>query len=319
MPPTFDRNFDPRYGEAVEVAPGIRRLTAPNAGPFTFRGTNTYLIGTGALVVIDPGPDDPAHIQAVRAAIGDAPVSTILITHTHRDHSLAARPLQALTGAPIAAAGPHRAARPLHPDEAPRIEAGGDVGLAPDTLVAHGDGLESGGFRLEAVATPGHTANHLAFALAGSDLLFSGDHVMGWSTTVVAPPDGAMRDYMASLDTLLARPEGRYLPGHGGAIADAHAHVEALRAHRLARERAIVAAVAAGRHGIGEIVAEVYSGLDTALRKAAGLSTLAHLEDLVDRGVLCADRPGLDGAYSVCGAPSPSGSTGGASAPAKRS
>lgn len=319
MPLTFDRDFDPRHGEAVEIVPGIRRLTAPNVGPFTFRGTNTYLVGVSALIVIDPGPDDAKHVEALRAAIGTAPVSAILITHTHHDHSRAARPLQALTGAPTASAGAHRAARPPHPDETARTDAGGDLAFTPDMLVAHGDVVAVDGFRLEAVATPGHTANHLAFGLGGSDLLFSGDHVMGWSTTVVAPPDGAMRDYMASLDTLLARPEGRYLPGHGGAIADAHAYVGELRAHRLARERAIVAAVAAGKADIDAIVAAVYPGLDPALGQAAGLSALAHLEDLVARGVLRADRPGRAGAYRVCGSASAAGSAAGASPPAKRS
>ncbi|HSK41926.1 MAG TPA: MBL fold metallo-hydrolase, partial [Arenibaculum sp.] len=317
----FDRDFDPRHGDAVEIVPGVRRVTAPNSGPFTFRGTNTYLVGDRDLVVIDPGPDDAAHLRALRDAIGGARVSTILVTHTHRDHTLAARPLQALSGAPIASAGPHRAARPLHTGETARMEAGGDSAFVPDQIVAHGGVLEAGGFRLEAIATPGHTANHLAFALGGTDLLFSGDHVMGWSTTVVAPPDGSMRDYMSSLEVLLARPERRFLPGHGGMIADADDYVRALREHRLLRERAIVAAVAAGLHKVPDIVAAVYPGLDDALRVAAGMSALAHLEDLVDRGVVRADRPGIDGTYSVAGSAATSApdSPGSTSPPPERS
>jgi glyoxylase-like metal-dependent hydrolase (beta-lactamase superfamily II) len=317
----FDRDFDPRHGDAVEIVPGVRRVTAPNSGPFTFRGTNTYLVGERDLVVIDPGPDDPAHLDALRAAIGGARVSTILVTHTHRDHTLAARPLQALTGAPIVSAGPHRAARPLHAGETARMDAGGDSAFAPDTVLVHGGVVQAGGFRLEAVATPGHTANHLAFGLGGTDLLFSGDHVMGWSTTVVAPPDGSMRDYMTSLDVLLARPERRFLPGHGGIIPDADAYVRALREHRLLRERAILEAVAAGRHKVPDIVAAVYPGLDEALRVAAGMSALAHLEDLVDRKIVRAEKPGIDGVYSVAGsaAASPSGASGSTSPPPERS
>ena len=305
----FDRDFDPRHGKAVEIVPGVRRVTAPNSGPFTFRGTNTYLVGDSDLVVIDPGPEDPAHLRTLRDAIGGARVSTILITHTHRDHTLAARPLQALTGAPVVSAGPHRAARPLHAGETARMDAGGDFAFALDQIVADAGVVEAGGFRLEAVATPGHTANHLAFGLGGTDLLFSGDHVMGWSTTVVAPPDGAMRDYMNSLEVLLARSERRFLPGHGGMISDAAAYVRALREHRLLRERAILEAVAAGHHKVPDIVATVYPGLDEALRVAAGMSALAHLEDLVDRKVVRTDQPGIDGTYSVAGSAATSAST----------
>ena len=306
---TFDRDFDPRHGDAVEIVPGVRRVTAPNSGPFTFRGTNTYIVGDHDLVVIDPGPDDAAHLRALRDAIGGARVSTILITHTHRDHTLAARPLQALTGAPVASAGPHRAARPLHAGETARMEAGGDSAFAPDQIIAHGGVEEASGFRLEAIATPGHTANHLVFGLGGTDLLFSGDHVMGWSTTVVAPPDGAMRDYMSSLEVLLARPERRYLPGHGGMITKADDYVRALQEHRLLRERQIVDAVAAGRHKVPDVVAAVYPGLDAALHVAAGMSALAHLEDLVDRKVIQAERPGIEGIYSVEGSAAASAST----------
>ena len=291
MAPAFDRDFDPRHGEAAEVAPGVRRVTAANAGPFTFRGTNTFLIGRRALAVLDPGPADPTHVEAVMRAIGDAKVAHILVSHTHRDHSPAARLIRAETGAPVLAAGPHRAARTPHPDEETQLDAAGDLEFSPDIALQHGTILEDEDYRLEAVATPGHTANHLAFALLGRGLVFTGDHVMGWSTTVVAPPEGSMADYMASLDRLLARPESRYLPAHGGAVADGPAHVRALKAHRRMREAAILEGLRRGDRTIAELVERVYRGLDPRLAPAASLSTLAHLEDLVRRGAAAADGP----------------------------
>ncbi len=300
----FNRSFEPQTGVAVNVAPDVRRVTAPNPGPFTFHGTNTFLIGREALAVLDPGPADAAHIDALIGAIGGVRVAHILVSHTHRDHSPGARLLQARTGAPILAAGPHRPARPARPGEELRLDASADLDFSPDALLADGDIVEGPGYRLEAVATPGHTGNHLAFALLGADVLFSGDHVMGWATTVVAPPDGAMPDYMASLDRLLARPEKICLPAHGGAIRDAHAYIRALRAHRKMREAAIVEGMRRGDTRISEIVARVYQGLDPRLAGAAALSTLAHLEDLVARGVATADGPpGLDTLYGAAAPP----------------
>ncbi|HWT30570.1 MAG TPA: MBL fold metallo-hydrolase [Propylenella sp.] len=294
----FNRDFEPRHGEAVSVAPGVRRVTARNPGPFTFHGTNTYLIGGDELAVLDPGPADQAHVDVLVHAIGGARVKHILVSHTHRDHSPAARLLQARTGAPILAAGPHRPARPLRGGQTGALDGGADVHFAPDVTLADGDGVEVSGCRLEAIATPGHTANHLAFALSGTDLLFSGDHVMGWATTIVAPPDGAMADYMASLERLLARPEPRYLPAHGAPISDAHSFVRALRAHRRMRERAIVERLQLGDRTIAEMVARIYSGLDPSLKGAAALSTLAHLEDLYARDLVASDaEPSLLGRY----------------------
>ena len=285
-----DRAFEPQWGTAVPVAPRVRRLTAQNPGPFTFHGTNTYLVGdAGSLAVIDPGPDDPRHLAALLEAIGGARVSHILVTHTHRDHSPGAAALAAATGAPRLAAGPHRPARPPRPDETARLDAGGDTDFVPDIALADGALVEGDGFTLTAVATPGHTGNHLAFSLDGEEWLFSGDHVMAWSTSIVAPPDGAMADYMASLARLAARPERAYLPGHGGAVTDAPAYVAALAAHRRGRERAIRARLAAGDETIPAIVRAVYVGLDPALEPAAGLSVLAHLEDLAGRGLVAAD------------------------------
>ncbi|ODN69765.1 MBL fold metallo-hydrolase [Methylobrevis pamukkalensis] len=294
----FDRAFDPAHGEAVELVPGLRRLTAANAGPFTFRGTNSYVVGTGSLVVIDPGPDDAAHVAALVAACGGRPVSHILVTHTHRDHSPAARALQALTGGEIVAEGPHRPARPLGAGEAYAMEASADRDFRPDRILAGGEVLVTPAGRFTAVATPGHTANHLAFALEETEFLFSGDHVMAWSTTVVAPPDGAMADYMASLERIAACPQQVYLPGHGGPVRDGPAFVAGLHAHRLGREAAILGAVAGGADTAPAIVRAVYRDLDPRLEGAAAMSVFSHLEDLVARGRLATDgAPRPDGRY----------------------
>jgi glyoxylase-like metal-dependent hydrolase (beta-lactamase superfamily II) len=295
----FNRSFEPLTGEAVVVAPGVRRVTAPNPGPFTFTGTNTFLIGGRDIAILDPGPADPGHIEAVMNAVGDARVRLILVSHTHRDHSPGARILQQRTAAPVLAAGPHRSARPVRPGEELRLDASADLEFEPDEHLSDDAIVEIEHYRLQAIATPGHTANHLAFALLGSDLLFSGDHVMGWATTVVAPPEGSMRDYMDSLEVLLTRPEDTYLPAHGGPIASAHAYVRALRSHRKMREGAILDALRRGDRTIPDIVARVYQGLDARLTGAAALSTLAHLEDLVGRGhVVTEGQAVLDGRYS---------------------
>ena len=293
MPLTFDRDFDPCHGEAVEIVPGVRRVTAKNAGPFTFQGTNTFLIGKRALMMIDPGPADEAHVDALIRAIGDARVERILVTHTHRDHSPAAKLLKARTGAPVLAAGPHVNARPPHDGEAARLDAAGDLDFTPDRVLGDGEMIEGADHTLEAIATPGHTANHLAFALAGTGIVFTGDHVMGWSTTIVAPPEGSMRAYMASLERLLARPEARYLPAHGSDIIDGRAHAEGLRAHRQAREAAIVDGLHAGDRTVAELVERVYRDVDPRLAPAAALSTFAHLEDLAARGAVASDDPPL--------------------------
>ena len=293
MPLTFDRDFDPRHGEAVEIVPGVRRVTARNAGPFTFHGTNTFLIGERALTMIDPGPADDAHVNALMRAIGTARVACILVTHTHRDHSPAARVLKERTGAPVLAAGPHIHARPPHAAEEARLDAAGDFDFAPDAALADGETIEGADHRLEVIATSGHTANHLAFALAGTGIVFTGDHVMGWSTTVVAPPEGSMRAYMASLERLLARPEMHYLPAHGGDVSDGRAHAEGLRAHRKAREAAILEGLHAGDRTVAALVRRIYREVDPRLAPAAALSTFAHLEDLAARGAVASDGPPL--------------------------
>jgi glyoxylase-like metal-dependent hydrolase (beta-lactamase superfamily II) len=285
----FNRDFEARYGEPVTVADRVRRLTARNPGPFTFLGTNTFLVGENALAVIDPGPADAAHIAALLRAIGSAELRHILVSHAHRDHAAGARLLQAQTGAPILAArGPDAKAKI---GIAGLLDASTEHGFRPDITLIDGMIVDGPDYRLEAVGTPGHAPDHLAFALVGEDIVFSGDHVMGWATTAIAPPEGSMGDYLASLDKLLARPEDLYLPGHGPPVGHAHAHVRALRAHRKAREASILARLAAGDRTIAEIVGRIYADLDPRLVGGAALSTLAHLQDLVNRGLVECDRP----------------------------
>lgn len=287
----FDRSFALKPGIIEEVAPGIRRLLCDNPSPFTFKGTVSYIVGRGQVAIIDPGPDDPRHIAALLEAVRNETVTHILITHTHADHSPAAAAVKAATGAVRLGEGPHRAARALHIGEAKRLEASADRDFKPDQTLSDGDVIAINGFAIEAVATPGHTANHMAFALHGTEWLFSGDHVMGWNTSIVAPPDGAMSDYMASLDKLTQRAEQRYLPGHGGEIRNAQSYVRQYIAHRHAREAAILSRLRAGAADIPELVKAIYVGIDPRLVGAAGLSVLAHLEDLVTRGDVAADGP----------------------------
>lgn len=297
--PRFTRAFTPAHGEPIPVAEGVVRITAGNRGPLTFEGTNSYLVGTRSLAVIDPGPDDDAHFSALMAAIDGRPVSHIAVTHTHRDHSPLSRRLKAATGAEVVAEGPHRAARPLHEGESNPLSESADQVFSPDRRLHDGETIEGDGWRLQALLTPGHTANHAAYALLGTGIVFSGDHVMAWATSIVAPPDGAMRDYMASLDRLLARPEDRlYLPGHGGPVEEPHAFLRGLKAHRRLRERAVLERLRKGDRTIGELVRSIYASTDPRLHGAAGLSVFAHLEDLVARGAARTDGPpALNGVY----------------------
>jgi glyoxylase-like metal-dependent hydrolase (beta-lactamase superfamily II) len=298
----FDKNFDLVPGAVEEIMPGVRRLLAGNPGPFTFKGTVSYIVGRGNVAIVDPGPADEAHIAALLDAVRGETVTHILVTHTHRDHSPAAAAIKQATGAKTYAEGPHRAARPLHIGDVKRAEAGGDRDFIPDVALKDGEVVSGAGWSVEAVATPGHTANHMAFALRGTDLLFSGDHVMGWSTTVVAPPDGAMSDYMASLEKLARRPEEIYLPGHGGAVKDAPRFTAQLIRHRQAREASILRRLAKGAADIPTLVRAIYIGLDLRLVGGAGLSVLAHLEDLVVRGVVATDGPpSIEGTYRLAG------------------
>jgi glyoxylase-like metal-dependent hydrolase (beta-lactamase superfamily II) len=288
-------------GQVEEVLPGVRRLLCNNPSPFTFKGTLSYIVGRDRVAIIDPGPDDPAHIAALLNAVRGETVTHIFVTHTHRDHSPATPSIKSATGATVLAQGPHRPARELHIGEAPRMESN-DLDFRPDRELADGEVVAGDGWTLEAVATPGHTANHMAYALKGRDLLFSGDHVMAWSTPVVAPPDGAMSDYMASLAKLGRRSEQIYLPGHGPAVTNAPRFVAAYILHRKAREAAILRQLGRGESDIPTLVGAIYLGLNPRLVKAAGLSVLAHLEDLVTRGVVATSGPAsIDGRYRLAG------------------
>jgi glyoxylase-like metal-dependent hydrolase (beta-lactamase superfamily II) len=296
----FDKSFDLAPDTVDEVAPGVRRVLANNPGPFTFKGTVSYIVGRGQVAIIDPGPLDEAHIAALLAAVRGETVTHIFVTHTHRDHSPAVPRIKAATGALVLAEGPHRPSRALNIGEAPRLDASNDTDFRPDRALADGEVVDGKGFTIEAVATPGHTANHMAFAFKEANLLFSGDHVMAWSTPVVAPPDGAMSDYMASLEKLARRSEAVYLPGHGGAVREAPAFVQHYIRHRQGREASILHRLAKGEADIPTIVRAVYIGLDPRLIKAAGLSVLAHLEDLVARKRVATDgQPAIDGRYRL--------------------
>lgn len=294
----FDMQFEPAYGQAVEVAPGVRRMTVPNPSHFTFHGTNSFIVGTDTLAVIDPGPEDETHLAALLKAIDGRPVSHIFVTHTHRDHSPLAARLKAATGALTVAEGPHRDARPLRLGEVAALDAANDEDFRPDIRLGDGETLAGDGWSMTAIHTPGHAANHAAFALDGTGILFSGDHVMAWATSIVAPPGGAMSDYMASLDKLLARDDRILLPGHGGQVKAPQPFMRGLKAHRKMRERAILERIRGGDRSIAEVVAAIYRETDPRLHPAAALSVLAHIEDLVARGEIRADGDvALDGIY----------------------
>jgi glyoxylase-like metal-dependent hydrolase (beta-lactamase superfamily II) len=296
----FDRTLDLAPGRVEEVVPGVRRLLADNPSPFTFKGTVSYIVGRGRVAITDPGPLDEAHIAALLDGVRGETVTHIFVTHTHHDHSPATPRIKAATGATVLAEGPHRAARPLNVGEAPRAEASNDTAFRPDRALADGEVVSGAGWTVEAVATPGHTANHMAFAFKEADLLFSGDHVMAWSTPVVAPPDGSMSDYMASLDKLARRTEPVYLPGHGGAVREAPRFVQHYIRHRRGREDAILHRLGKGEADIPTLVRAIYIGLDPRLIPAAGRSVLAHLEDLAARGRVATDGPpSIDGVYRL--------------------
>jgi glyoxylase-like metal-dependent hydrolase (beta-lactamase superfamily II) len=288
---TFDLQFSAGPGTCVEVSPLVRRVVANNPGPFTFTGTCSYIVGHGRVAIVDPGPDLPAHVDALLNAVRGETVTHILVSHTHRDHSPAARAIKAATGASIVGCSAHRSARPLANGEMNVMEASGDVEHWPDQELREGDLVEGDGWRLATLETPGHMANHLCFALPEESALFSADHVMAWATSFVGPPDGAMSDYMASLEKLRGREETTYWPGHGGPVREPQRFVRALIHHRRQREVSILGRLSAGDRTISAIVPAIYQGLAPALHGAAGLSVFAHLEDLVARGLVEADGP----------------------------
>jgi glyoxylase-like metal-dependent hydrolase (beta-lactamase superfamily II) len=285
-------------GIAEDVAPGVRRILAPNPSPFTFRGTNSYVVGRGEVAVIDPGPDNPDHLAALERALEGETVKAVVVTHTHRDHSPLAAALSQRHDAPTYGFGPHAPARPPQPGEHERLDASNDTDFVPDVALPDGGRVEGPDWSLTAVHTPGHTSNHICLALDGTGTLLCGDHVMAWSTTVVAPPDGDMAAFMASLDKLAERDDRLYLPGHGGPLREPQRFVRLLSLHRRQREASILKRLEAGERSIQGVVAQIYKGLDPKLKGAAGLSVLAHLEDLIASGkVVREGEPGLRGAY----------------------
>ena len=279
--------FDAKAETVTQLSPLVRLVVCDNPGPFTFTGTCTYIVGRGNVAIIDPGPENDAHVAALLDAVKGESVRHIVLTHTHRDHSPAARALAEKTGAKIVGCAPY-VAKPGAPSG---LDSAHDTDYAPADVLADGDILEGDGFTLEAIATPGHASNHVAYALREENALFSGDHVMAWSTSIVAPPDGSMTDYMASLDKLRARGEAIYWPGHGGPVKDPPRYLRALAHHRRLRESAILNRIAAGDTKIPDMVERIYENLDPRLKGAAALSVYAHIEDLVTRGVVGVDGP----------------------------
>ncbi len=281
----YVREIDVEYGRCDQVSPLIRRVIANNPGPFTYTGTGTYIVGRGEVAVIDPGPEDAAHLEALLTALDDERVSAILVTHDHADHSPLARPLKAHTGAPILGC-----ARVATHHEGPLVEAEADLAFRPDHDLCAGGRAQGPGWALEAIPTPGHTSNHLCFALAQENALFSGDHVMGWSTTVIVPPDGDLTDYLASLETIRVRGFHTLWPTHGPPIRDVAPFLAAYTAHRHARIDQILTALAAGPATIRQLVPKLYADTDPRLHPAAALSMQAAMIHLARMGEVATDE-----------------------------
>jgi glyoxylase-like metal-dependent hydrolase (beta-lactamase superfamily II) len=291
--PEFLRDMTFAYGEAATLSPLVRRVIARNPSAFTFHGTGTYIVGRGTVAVIDPGPDEPEHVDALLEALDGETVSHILVTHTHIDHSPGAARFKSATGAKTYAFGGH----PRHPDGSV-VEQGGDLDFQPDEIIGEGDAVTGPGWTLEALHTPGHISNHLCFALPEERALFSGDHVMGWSTSVISPPDGNMADYFASLRKLLPRDDRLYYPTHGPAIPAPLPHVQSFIAHRQAREDQILACVRDGLTTVPAMVARIYETVPRHLHPAAARSVQAHLAHMIGDGRLAlVDGEGLAAVY----------------------
>ena len=293
----FRRELDFNYGEMADVAPGIRRVVARNPSPFTLYGTGTYVLGRGNVAVIDPGPADAAHIGALLDGLRGETITHLLVTHTHMDHSPGCRLLQEHTDAKTYAYGPHGAGKL---ETGVPVEEGGDMEFQPDWQVRHGDVIHGDDWSVECVYTPGHTSNHMCYRLQGADALFTGDHVMGWSTSIISPPDGDMAAYMASLQLLLERDDPVYWPTHGPCVTDPKSLVSAFIAHRRKRERQILACVGDGVFAIREMVPSMYADLPEFMYPAAARSVLAAAVYLVERGELATEGdPDMDSVYRL--------------------
>lgn len=284
----FKRTMEFAYGEPGPMSPGVVRIVANNPSVFTFKGTNTYLVGTTSLAVIDPGPDNANHLAAIQRCAGARPISHILITHAHRDHIDGAPALKAATGAPICAYG-REDIPPLPDDVGPSGKKFINADVVPDIVLRHGATVTDTDWSLTTLHTPGHAPDHLCFALNGRQIVFTGDHIMAWNTTVIAPPEGNMSDYMDSLELLLQRQDKLHLPGHGARITQPMRTIKAYLVHRRWREQTILDVVKSGASTVADIVPRVYDGLDARLNQAAALSVLGHVERLIDRGLLTCD------------------------------
>lgn len=294
IPLVKDLRFE--YGVLEQVSPNVRRLIAHNPSPFTYAGTGTYVVGRGAVAVIDPGPASAEHIDNLMRGLGNESVSHILITHTHLDHSPGARLLKERTGSKTYGFGPHGGSE--RPED--KVEEGADFAFVPDVRMSHGEVISGQGFEIEAVHTPGHCSNHLCFQLRDEKLLFSGDHVMGWSTSVISPPDGSMVDYLRSLNLLLGRDDVRYLPTHGPAIEDPKPLVAAFIAHRHAREAQIVECLGGGPSTIQDMVPKMYAAVAKQLYPAAARSVYAHVLHMLEIGKIVTDeKPSLTAVYRL--------------------
>jgi len=286
----FNRQFDPQNGVPVDIAQDVVRITAANSSPYTFTGTNTYILGRNCLAIIDPGPNEDKHLSHLLAAIDNRQVAAILLTHTHKDHCALALRLQQKTGAPLWFGGKHRLSRPKHFLEINKLRLASDWSLEPERQLTDGEIVTIDNMEIAVVATPGHCANHLCFGLVGTPYIFTGDHVMGWNSSMVATPDGSMADYLKSLERLIETPFTHYFPGHGGAIKDlgdknnGREFARALKTHRLMRNAQIIAAIEAGATSVSRVVKQIYPDAGPKIRLAAGMIIEAHIEYLADKG-----------------------------------